>query len=253
MLNSGLFRRHQSASRAKRFAQGLAACAALATMLLFLAAPAFAQDSCPFDFPHDANPTAIRDADVCNFHQVDAQLYRGGRPQPSAFPKLAALGVHAILDLEESSSAARERESLEQYNRLAKPQDRIALISFPITQSEIYWSGLSDDQVRRLFSLIEQAPKPLYIHCFYGKDRTGAVVALYRMATGEKSYQEAYQEALHYRYSQLDLGLSTVLRRYKNDKKINSLLAPPKSKQGAESPAAEPSRQVQHAGSDPQK
>jgi protein tyrosine/serine phosphatase len=228
VINRVSFRSHNPGRPASRFAEGLVRCTVLAAMLLSLAAPAFAQEPCAFDFPHDANPTPIRDEDICNFHQVDAQLYRGGPPRPSAFPKLAALGVRTILDLEESSSAAREREALEQFNRQVQPQERITLISFPITQTEIYWSGLSDDQVRKLFGLIQQAPKPLFIHCFYGKDRTGAVVALYRMATGQKTYDEAHEEALHYGYSRYDLGLSMVLRRYKSDKKVSSLLAPEK-------------------------
>ncbi len=202
---------------------------ATAGLLFFLLASlsAFAQGPCGYDFPHDANPTPITDLDICNFHQVDAQLYRGGRPRPSAFPKLAAMGVRSILDLEEQDSADRERAALEEFDRQAKPRDRIDLISFPITPTEIYWSGLSDRQVRDLFRLIREAPKPLFIHCFYGKDRTGAVVALYRMASGEMSYQQAVSEALHYRFSRHDLGLFEVLRRYKNDKKISSLLAAP--------------------------
>lgn len=251
MTRSSPSRSGQAVIPRRRLAQVLARNAALAAIFLCLAAPALAQGSCPFDFPRDANPTSIGPEDICNFHQVDARLYRGGRPHPSAFPKLAALGVHTILDLEESSSAAHERALLEQYNRLAKPQDRITLISFPITQSEIYWSGLSDDQVRKLFGLIEQAPKPLFIHCFYGKDRTGMAVVLYRMATGEKSYAEAYQEAEHYGYSRLNVGLSSVLRRYKNDKKISSLLAPPKHQPDTEGPTAEPSKPAQHSNNDP--
>ena len=198
----------------------------LVGILFFLAIPALGQEPCGLDFPHDSNPTKITDNDICNFHQVDAEVYRGARPGPSAYPKLVQLGIRTIITLEEAKSADRERAALAELNQELGPEERIDLISFPITQAEIGSAGLSDVGVHKLFQLIQQARKPVLIHCYFGKDRTGAVIALYRMVRQEKSFSEAYDEALHYGFSPHDLGLRTTLSRYKNPKKLKSLRQP---------------------------
>jgi tyrosine-protein phosphatase SIW14 len=185
--------------------------------------PLPAQFPCAVDFPHDANPTSITDDIICNFHQVDAQLYRGGRPLVDAYPRLQQLGIRTIINLEETGHADQERAALTQFNATLKPQDRIDFISFPITQAQINETGVSEKEVQHLFQLIQGARKPVFIHCYYGRDRTGLVVALYRMALEGVSFSEAYEEALHYKFSPGDTGLKRTLDRYKNPKKLNSL------------------------------
>jgi tyrosine-protein phosphatase SIW14 len=195
-------------------------------LLLLLALPACAQGPCSIDFPHDANATRIIDADICNFHQVDADLYRGGQPRPSAYPKLAELGIRTIINLEEPKYAEREKAAVEELNRDLKPEARIDFISFPIDQTEIATDGVPHEQLRDLFQQMQKARKPIFIHCYHGRDRTGAIVALYRMLRREKSYQEATDEAFHYRLGHHDMGMRNTIDRYKNPKKLESLPCP---------------------------
>ncbi len=203
-----------------------AACAALVLPLLAATCgPLLAQAPCAVDFPHDANPTSITDEDICNFHKVNSQVYRGGRPDPSAYPKLERLGVRTILSLEESGQAAKECDALARFNSTLKPENRIDFVSFPITPMQISRAGLSDEQVERLFQLIQKARKPVFIHCYYGRDRTGAIIALYRMALEGVPYDKAYEEAVHYKFSPEDAGLLKTLKRYKNPKRLSSLSA----------------------------
>ncbi len=46
------------------------------------------------------------------------------------------------------------------------------------------------------------------------------------MVRGQMSHQNAYEEALHYRFSRDDLGLKDVIDRYKNPWKLNTLRLP---------------------------
>jgi protein tyrosine/serine phosphatase len=203
--------------------------ARLSLLMLFTtvgALPSAAQFPCAVDFPHDANPTTITDDYICNFHQVDAQLYRGARPESNAYLKLQQLGIRTIIDLEEEDHAEQERNVLAHFNASFRTEDRIDFISFPITQAQIYRTGVSEEQAQRLFHLIQGARKPVFIHCYYGRDRTGAIVALYRMAHEGVPYSQAYAEALHYKFSPEDLGLMRTLDRYKNPKKLASLISP---------------------------
>jgi protein tyrosine/serine phosphatase len=195
-------------------------------LLLLLSFPAFGQGPCSIDFPHDANPTRVNDEDICNFHQVDADLYRGGRPRRSAYPKLMELGIRTIISLEEPEFAERERAAVEELNQDLKPEERIDFISFPIDQTEIATDAVPHEQLRDLFQQMQKARKPIFIHCYHGKDRTGAIVALYRMLRREKSFEEATEEALHYRLSQHDVGVQNTIDRYRNPKKLKSLPRP---------------------------
>ncbi len=197
----------------------------LGSLFLF-ASSALCDGPCSIDFPHDANPTNIADEDICNFHQVDADAYRGGRPRPGAYAKLAELGIRTIVSLEETEHAEKERAILEDLNRTLPPEKRIDFIAFPINTSQITLTGLSDQQVRSLFDRLQNARKPVFIHCYLGKDRTGGIVALYRMLRQEESYRQAYDEALHYKFDRLDFGLKRTLDRYKDPTKLKSLPRP---------------------------
>ena len=199
-------------------------------LLIGVATPVMAEDFCAYDFPLDSNPTPMTSEDVCNFHQVDAQLYRGGRPRSSAYPKLVGIGVRTIINLEEPEFAMEEKAAIDQLNS-GLPSDRqIQFVSFPITPAEIDEEGVSDGRLRELFGEIQASGKPIFLHCYHGKDRTGMVVALYRLLLNQKSATDAYDEAYHYQFSRKDHGLSRTLDRYKSAKRLRTLPRPEPAK-----------------------
>jgi hypothetical protein len=89
-----------------------------------LPSPAAGQGPCSFDFRYDANSTPIIDEDVCNFHQVDADLYRGGRPHPNAYRKLVEVGIRTIIDLESPESVRGEQEAIQGFNQTLQTERR---------------------------------------------------------------------------------------------------------------------------------
>jgi tyrosine-protein phosphatase SIW14 len=170
------------------------------------------------DFPRDCNPTSISDADILNFHEVDAEVYRGARPHCSAYAKLARLGIKTILDLEGNTNETIEGCGL-------KP-NQFRYISFRIGPAEPALAGVSIEKLHRLFQILQDAPKPIFISCRYGKDRTGTIVAIYRMKQGELSFEQAKREALYYNLSRRFIGLRRTLLRYRDPALLNSLPAP---------------------------
>jgi len=194
--------------------------------VLSLWASAPAQEPCAYEFPLDSNPTSITPQDICNFHQVDETLYRGGRPRTRAFPKLVELGVRTIISLEEPESAAKEKATVDELNRTLAPEQQIDFLSFPISPAETEETGVSHERLQELFRKMRGAQRPIFLHCYHGKDRTGAIVALYRMLMNQKSAREAYEEAYHYRFSRDDHGLSRMLNRYARTKKLQTLPRP---------------------------
>jgi protein tyrosine/serine phosphatase len=198
----------------------------VAGAMIACAAPATAQDACALDFPLDSNPTSITPKDICNFHQVDAQLYRGGRPRASAYPKLAEVGIRTIINLEEKEYADAERQAIDNLNRGLPPDRQIRFISCPIDSAEIEEKGIPGDHLKSIFKQMQEADKPIFIHCYHGKDRTSAIVVLYRLVMNQKSAEEAYQEAYHYLFSQEDHGLARTIEQYRTPKKLKSLPRP---------------------------
>lgn len=175
---------------------------------------------CFYKFPRDCNPTPITDQDICNFHKVDNDLYRGSAPRCSGYAKLAQIGVRTVVNLQGGSEA-----SIEHCGK-GRPHLHFHFISFDINPFQTALTGVSDKKMRRLFAEIQRAPKPIFINCTLGKDRTGAVVAIYRMKQGEMSFDGAWQEALHYRFGSHFIGLRRTIDRYKNPQALRLLPAP---------------------------
>ena len=169
--------------------------------------------------PRDCNPTSITPAEICDFHKVDSELYRGGRPTCAGLAKLEGLGVRTFIDLGGAAAAIRHCK--------AEAASRgMHFIRFKISLLQILFMGVTDRQLRDLFATIQDAPKPIYVSCSLGRDRTGMVVALYRMRRGEMSFAEARREAIHYGYRPRFRGLRVALNRYRDASKVRQLPAP---------------------------
>jgi tyrosine-protein phosphatase SIW14 len=122
---------------------------------------------------------------LSNFHQVNPQLYRGAQPQAGGLQKLKAMGVKTIVNLRTPGTLSRAEE--EEARGLGL---RYFNISLP---------GLSqpkDEQVRRVLDIINTPEnQPVFVHCHHGEDRTGTIIACYRIShdgwTGEQAKKEA--------------------------------------------------------------
>jgi protein tyrosine/serine phosphatase len=175
---------------------------------------------------------SITAAEIPNFHRVDSNLYRGARPRESeeVYLKLARLGIRSILNLEREAEAGRERSLVELVNPRLSNQGspRLEFISFPIGGSlKSFVTGWAHLRLRELFKRLGQAPKPIFLHCHYGKDRTGAVVIVYKLRLKQaNSLEESYQEARRYGFGRWDFGLRRTIRRYQDLAALNDLPDP---------------------------
>jgi protein tyrosine/serine phosphatase len=120
-----------------------------------------------------------------NFRQVSDRLYRGAQPLGGGVGKLAALGVNTIVNLRQrdESTRAEEREAL---------AHGLRYFSVPMAT----WGRPKDEQVRRVLEIIH-APENgrVFVHCKDGVDRTGTIVACYRIEHDNWTADEATTEA----------------------------------------------------------
>ena len=145
-------------------------------LLLFLGLPAFASSSVP---------------GIDNFSQVDAHVYRGAQPDAAGFAYLAKIGVKTILDLREADQRALAEER-------AVTAAGMHYVNVPMT-------GLTpptEAEITKILALLEDdTAGPVFVHCKRGADRTGAVMAAYRINHDHWDNARALKEAMSYKMS----------------------------------------------------
>jgi protein tyrosine/serine phosphatase len=130
---------------------------------------------------------------IKNFHQLDPWLFRGGQPSPAGLQHLKQIGVRTVVCLRWTASViAEERHLVREFG--------MDFENFRLN----YWDLPSDEVVERFFNLMEDRDKhPIFLHCQHGKDRTGLLIAYYRIARQGWSATRAYAEMKEYGFHRL--------------------------------------------------
>jgi protein tyrosine/serine phosphatase len=109
-------------------------------------------------------------------------LWRGARPDPAAASALLELGVKTVVNLEwlnddrksfEDAKVAAGRTYQIQYFRVADWEPLVVIAP-----------GKLDDHVAHFMAITRTQPKPIFVHCRSGQNRTGVMVAAYRVFNG---------------------------------------------------------------------
>lgn len=123
------------------------------------------------------------DAQVANSCVVSAEtLWRGARPNPQAAATLVELGVKTVVSLELlqddraafETAAIRGREASEIRYFQVRDWEPLVLLA----------PGQVDEHVAQFLAIARTQPKPLYVHCRSGQNRTGIMVAAYKIFAG---------------------------------------------------------------------
>ena len=159
-------------------------------------------------FLHLANDRGLPATDgILNFGRIDDHLFRGAQPDAAGVARLKQLGVTTIINLRE----AKELWSAE----------AAAALSNSILYTNIPLEGMgrpTQDDMARIMSVINGAPGPVFVHCEHGCDRTGTVIACYRIQHDGWDTAAALQEVNRYGMSILERGM----RAYVSDFALGS-------------------------------
>ncbi len=132
---------------------------------------------------------------IHNFAPVDEHILRGAEPNHRGLQALAAMGVKTIVDMRPGNIALEKREA-----------EALGLqyINIPMP-------GLSAPDPaalkQALATLDDQAAWPVFVHCVHGRDRTGTVVACYRIRHDHWDRLRALGEARQYGLSFVERGM----------------------------------------------
>jgi protein tyrosine/serine phosphatase len=138
-------------------------------------------------------------AGLPNFAKVSDVLFRGAQPTAEGMRALKAMGVKTVVSLRMAHS---DRDML------AGTELQYLRISAKAWHPE-------DEDVARVLKIIED-PKnqPVFVHCQHGADRTGTMVAAYRMVEQGWTKEEAAAELPNFGYHPVWTQILAYLDRF---------------------------------------
>ena len=123
--------------------------------------------------------------DIPNLHKVTETLYRGGQPKNNGFKNLKKIGIKTVLSLHGETNKSNSEKIL---------ISSLGMNFYNIPLS-IYKRPTDEQSLQFLEIILNPQNQPVFIYCTSGRDRTGAMIALYRVVVEQKGPKEAYKEA----------------------------------------------------------
>lgn len=120
-----------------------------------------------------------------NFAQVSPDLFRGEQPTAEGFRQLKQMGVKTVVNLRSMHS------------------DRDEMKGTGLGYLHIIfnaWHPEDEDVVRFLKLVQDPANHPVFVHCQHGADRTGMMVAIYRVIEQGWTIDQAMAELPRFGY-----------------------------------------------------
>lgn len=143
---------------------------------------------------HWAEPLHHSQLDNC--HRVTETLYRCGQLDEQGMQVLASFGVKEILSLREFHT-----------------DQGIAPSNIVLHRIKMNAASVTEAQLIEALRIIQQSRSPIMVHCWHGSDRTGTVIAAYRIIVQGWSKQDAIAEMTRggYGYHSIYANLITTL------------------------------------------
>ncbi|HEX4537120.1 MAG TPA: hypothetical protein VH140_09250 [Candidatus Acidoferrum sp.] len=137
--------------------------------------------------PVDAPSDVIGKQLIPDFAEITPTLYRGAQPRKHGFEAVAKMGVQIVVDL-----------------RGDRKGERKEVTSLGMQYVPMHWecSFPKDRIFAEFLTLIRKNPdKKIFVHCRVGDDRTGMMIAAYRMAEQGWSPKQAMKEMTEYGFN----------------------------------------------------
>lgn len=162
-------------------AKKLRSAMALFALIFILAQPCIADDKAVL-LPPSARSweKIIGLKGLSNVGKVAPGVYRGAQPGPEGYKMLKSMGIKTVINLRITGSEKLDVEEL-----------GMRSIEMPLG----VLSDIKPDIVNKIIEIMKDpANQPVFVHCRQGQDRTGIVIAAYRMRVDGWSLSEAEAE-----------------------------------------------------------
>lgn len=139
-----------------------------------------------------------------NFHQVNEQLYRGAQPLSGGMNELATLNIKTVINLRGENEGTREEEIEAKAAGLRYFSEPLPGLSRP-----------KDEQVEKILAIINDSQNwPVFVHCYHGEDRTGTIIAVYRITNDGWTSEQAKKEAKKHGMSRFQFAMKDYIGDY---------------------------------------
>lgn len=138
-----------------------------------------------------------------NLGEVTPTLYRGAQPTKEGFEQLAKMHVAVVVDL-----------------RGNREDERETVTALGMKYVPIPWFCMrpTDAVIAQFLGLLRDNPrKRIFVHCNTGIDRTGMMIAAYRMADERWTAAEAMKEMKAFGFSRFHQTICWGLSSYERD------------------------------------
>lgn len=142
----------------------------------------------------------LSEAGVRNFGEVTPTLYRGGLVNGSGIKALKKLGMNVIVDTHANDTSEQEEVQKLGMKYVAIPWH------CPWPHDEVF--------AKFLKVVHENKGKKIFVHCRLGDDRTGMMVAAYRIAEEQWTAEEAMKEMKSFGFTKSHHFICPSLARY---------------------------------------
>ena len=149
-----------------------------------------------------------------NFQQVSDGIYRGARPlDGKAFEELRDRGIRTVIDLQGGDIKSPifgwiagitefgENASWIQYEKSAVEFLGMKFVNEPINSLDPLNGAQGYGLGRAIALMKDPANYPIYVHCEHGIDRTGMLIALYRVFVQGWNRKAAHDEMVNMGHS----------------------------------------------------
>ncbi len=113
-----------------------------------------------------------------NLYQINDSIYRSEQPSRKGFKALEEKGFKTILNV----------------RRLWGDDKKARRTNLQLKRLPLKAGILTEDDLIKALQIIQTSEKPILIHCWHGSDRTGAIIAAYRIVFEDWAKEKAIKE-----------------------------------------------------------
>lgn len=161
--------------------------------------------------------TDTKQKDLPNFNRVSDVLYRGGQPTEAGLQQLIQLRIKTVVNLRDDDERAQAEGD-------AAVAAGLRYFNLPLSN----FHKPNNKRVAEILSIIN-APEnqPVLVHCKRGADRTGTIVAIYRIERDGWTGDQAKREAEHFGLGFWQIRMKDYISDYYENKLAKSESAGP--------------------------
>ena len=137
---------------------------------------------------------------LSNVGKLSQKIYRGAQPTEDGYKTLKDMGIKTVINLR---TTKHERSMVE--------SNGMKSIEIPMNT----FSSVNDANIKKAIDIIKDPNnQPVYVHCRQGKDRTGVVMAIYRMEADGWPKKDAIAEMESFGFNDVWTNLKRFVEDY---------------------------------------